>query len=56
MSLGEALDRLAEDDTIKSALPGDMYRIYHQYKQDEWERFLATTSNWDSENYMDCLP
>lgn len=56
MSLGEALDRLAKDDVIKSALPGEMYRLYEEYKRDEWIRFLATTSNWDAENYMDCLP
>jgi len=56
MHLGEALDRLEEDDVIRSALPGDMYRLYDEYKRDEWERFLATTSNWDSEEYMNCLP
>lgn len=56
MSLGEALDRLAEDEVIKSALPGEMYRLYMEYKRDEWERFLATTSDWDMKNYLDCLP
>jgi glutamine synthetase len=56
MSLGEALDCLATDAVIQSALSGEMYRLYDQYKRDEWERFLATTSNWDMENYMDCLP
>lgn len=56
MFLGEALDRLAADEAIKSALPGDMYMLYHWYKRDEWERFLATTSNWDAETYLDCLP
>jgi glutamine synthetase len=56
MSLGEALDRLAADEIIKSALPGEMYSVYTWYKRDEWERFLATTSNWDMENYIDCLP
>ncbi len=56
MSLGEALDRLADDGVIKSSMPGEMYPIYHWYKRDEWERFLATTSNWDVETYMDCLP
>jgi glutamine synthetase len=56
MSLGEALDCLATDEVIQSALSGEMYRLYDQYKRDEWERFLATTSNWDMENYMDCLP
>ncbi len=56
MALGEALEALATDEVIKSALPGEMYRIFDQYKRDEWERFLATTTSWDMENYMDCLP
>ena len=56
MCLGEALDRLAEDDVIKSAMPGEMYRVFEEYKRDEWIRFLATTTNWDEENYMNCLP
>jgi glutamine synthetase len=56
MSLGEALERLAADEVIKSALPGEMYKLYHWYKQDEWEKFLATTSDWDVETYIDCLP
>ena len=50
MSLGEALDRLATDEVIQSALPGEMDKIYQWYKRDEWERFLATVSSWDVEN------
>ncbi len=56
MSLGESLDRLSKDEVIKSAMPGDMYRVFHEYKTDEWERFMATTTNWDMEQYLDCLP
>ena len=26
---------------IRSAMPGEMYRLYDEYKRDEWERFLA---------------
>ena len=51
-----ALDTLAADDVVKSALPGDMYRVFMHYKTDEWERFLAQTTEWDLENYLDCLP
>src|SRR5207245_10260142 len=39
MSLGEALDKLEQDEVIKSALPGEMFRVYTHYKRDEWERF-----------------
>jgi len=56
MSLGEALDRLEADEVIKSAMPGEMYSVFSWYKRDEWERFLSTVSNWDVENYLDCLP
>ena len=56
MTLGAALDALAGDDVIKSALPGEMYRLYDEYKRDEWERFLHTTTEWDIDTYLDCLP
>jgi len=56
MSLGEALARLDEDEVIRSALPDEMYKLYTWYKRDEWEKFLATTSDWDVEMYLDCLP
>ena len=41
---------------VKSALPGDMYRLYELYKRDEWDAFNATVSNWDIDRYLDCLP
>ncbi len=56
LSLGEALDRMSEDEVIKSALPEDMYRVFMHYKRDEWERFLATVTEWDTATYLDCLP
>jgi glutamine synthetase len=56
MSLGDALECLDRDAVIKSALPGDMYRVYTHYKRDEWERFLASVTEWDVKTYLDCLP
>ncbi len=56
MSLGEALGRLEDDEVIKTALPGEMYRVFMHYKRDEWERFLATVTEWDLKTYLDCLP
>ena len=55
-TLGDALTELAEDDVIRSALPDEMYRVFHHYKNDEWERFNATVTEWDLDNYWDCLP
>ncbi|MEO1206403.1 MAG: glutamine synthetase family protein [Pseudomonadota bacterium] len=56
MTLGAALEELAKDEVIKSSMPGEMYRLYHEYKTDEWERFNHTVSNFDVETYLDCLP
>jgi glutamine synthetase len=56
MSLGEALQCLDRDEVIKQALPEDLYRVYTHYKNDEWERFLATVTEWDLKTYLDCLP
>ncbi|MBC8365265.1 MAG: glutamine synthetase [Actinobacteria bacterium] len=56
LSLGEALDALDADEVVKSALPGDMYRVFEHYKRDEWERFMATVTDWDVEEYLDILP
>jgi glutamine synthetase len=56
MSLGESLERLENDEVIKSALPDEMYRVFKHYKTDEWERYMATVTHWDLETYWDCLP
>ena len=41
---------------IKSAMPDEMYKVFHWYKNDEWERFLGATTQWDLDTYLDCLP
>ncbi len=56
VTLGDALDRLEQDEVIRSSLPHEMYDVYMHYKRDEWERFLATVTDWDLETYWDCLP
>lgn len=56
MSLGEALVRLEQDDVVKASMPGDMYQVFNWYKRDEWEKFLATSTQWDVDMYLDCLP
>ena len=56
LSLGEALDRLKEDKVIQSAMPDEMYKVFHWYKNDEWEKFLGATTQWDLDTYLDCLP
>jgi glutamine synthetase len=56
MSLGEALTALEHDEVIKAAMPGDMYRVFTHYKRDEWERFMSTVTDWDTNTYLDYLP
>jgi glutamine synthetase len=55
-NLGDALDALDADEVIKAAMPGDMYRVFSEHKRDEWNRFLATVTEWDVETYLDVLP
>jgi glutamine synthetase len=56
MTFGDALDALDADEVIKSALPGDMYRVFSHYKRDEWERYCAQVTDWDVQEYLDVLP
>ena len=56
MSLGEALDAFEASPLIRSALPGEMNDVFMHYKRDEWQKFLATVTDWDIETYLDCLP
>lgn len=56
MNLADALDALAKDDVVRSAMPGRMHEVYDWYKRDEWERFIWQASDWDVKTYLDCLP
>ena len=56
MSLGESLEALSNDPVIQKGMPGEMYRLYHEYKSDEWARFMSTVTDWDNDTYMECLP
>ncbi len=54
--LGQALEALAEDEVVRSALPGKLYDVYHHYKRDEWERYLSVVTDWERERYLDVQP
>jgi glutamine synthetase len=56
MTFGDALDALDDDEVIRSALPGDMWRVFSHYKRDEWERYCAEVTDWDVKEYLDVLP
>ncbi len=55
-SLGAALQALAADEVVKSALPGRLYEVFHWYKNDEWERYLAAVTDWERDEYLEVLP
>ena len=55
-SLGDALEELAKDEVVKSALPGRLYKVFHHYKRDEWERYLAAVTDWERDEYLEVLP
>ncbi len=55
-TLGEALEALEADATVRQALPGDMWTVFWHYKTDEWIRFISTISDWDVNEYLDVLP
>jgi glutamine synthetase len=56
MTFGDALDALDEDEVVRSAMPGEMYKVFRHYKRDEWERYCAQVSDWDVKEYLDVLP
>lgn len=55
-NLGAALDALEADPVILSALPGEMERVYFHLKRDEWDRFIATVTEWDFDRFLEYLP
>ena len=56
MSLGEALEFLENSEVVQRGMPGEMYRLFHEYKYDEYARFMSTVTDWDNDTYMECLP
>jgi glutamine synthetase len=55
-SLGAALEALAADELVKSAMPGRLYEVFNWYKRDEWERYLAAVTDWERDEYLEVLP
>lgn len=52
-NLGDALAALDRDETVRRSLPGEMYTVYRECKQAEWDAFLATVTEWDLKTYED---
>ena len=57
MSLGDALDALRAGRGHQDGAAGrDAIASSMHYKRDEWEKFNATVTRWDLEQYWDYLP
>ena len=51
------LKELEKDELIRdSAMPGRLWKVFHHYKQDEWERYLAAVTDWERDEYLEVLP
>lgn len=55
-TLGEALDALAEDEVVRSAMTSEIYDTFAAIKRDEWERTCGAVTEWHREMYLDYLP
>ena len=33
-----------------------LYKVFHHYKRDEWERYLAAVTDWERDEYLEVLP
>ena len=56
-SLGAALVELEKDEIVRDgAMPGRLSTVFHHYKRDEWERYLAAVTDWERDEYLEVLP
>ncbi len=51
-TLQEALDELATDDVVKSALGDHIYQAYDRAKRAEWDEYRIHVSSWELERYL----
>ena len=51
-SLGEALDLLAADDVLTSALGGHVTERFLEAKRQEWDSYRLHVSSWETDQYL----
>jgi len=52
-SLAEALDELASDQVIQSAVGPTIYEAFNRAKTTEWEEYRLNVSDWEVERYLE---
>ena len=56
-SLGDALIALEKDEVLRDGtMPGRLWKVFHHYKRDEWESYLAAVTDWERDQYLEVLP
>jgi glutamine synthetase len=51
-TLGEAIAGFASDPLAKHVFGDTMHRLYNLHKQDEWDRFHETITEWERREYL----
>ena len=56
-SLGDALIALEKDEVLRDGtMPGRLWKVFHHYKRDEWESYLAAVTDWERDQYLEVPP
>ena len=56
-SLGAALIALEKDEVAaRRRDAGPALEVFHHYKRDEWESYLAAVTDWERDQYLEVLP
>lgn len=53
-NLKEALDELASDEVIRTALGESTFQKFFDAKMEEWEEYRTYVSSWETDRYLDC--
>ncbi|MGH3521075.1 MAG: glutamine synthetase family protein [Haloechinothrix sp.] len=56
LTLGDALDALAQDKIVTESLPADLLDLYVALKTDEWARYCGAVTDWEREMYWEGTP
>lgn len=51
-TLGEAIDRFADDSFSREVMGNEFHSSYVKYKRREWEDYCLTVSDWEQKRYM----
>jgi glutamine synthetase len=50
--LDQAIAGFAADELAKHVFGDSMHRLYTLHKQDEWDRFHETITDWEKREYL----